>query len=372
MASLQLVKMSGGRILDISIVESQMQGCADVLRYATGAMEASAVDIVPRAGNAALERRLVDEALAEMELADTAYKELAARATTRASVKEEAGSLSEALTAAKARSLVAVAAWEAKSDRWRAAVKAADLLCDKQTEEVGRLVRLFSEACPVPVLEALMPGTRAVGMMAAPDGSVATPGEVLSAVRRVIQGMPTVTIPTALGMYAKLFAPLEGVVSPRAVALWNTMLSGLKALQRDLFAQVGALTAHIVGRWIHDMVREAVGTLGGTGPSLAEILEVGLGDGKKCVDSHAMTFDDLFLLLGNEAVRAKLEWMSTLRVPPGQPGAVVKGARAHKAAGDVTHVEDSLSPVVKSICWKFKDTGTCPYGDSCRFSHEDK
>ena len=306
MASLQLVKMSGGRILDISIVESQMQGCADVLRYATGAMEASAVDIVPRAGNAALERRLVDEALAEMELADTAYKELAARATTRASVKEEAGSLSEALTAAKARSLVAVAAWEAKSDRWRAAVKAADILCDKQTEEVGRLVRLFSEACPVPVLEALMPGTRAVGMMAAPDGSVATPGEVLSAVRRVIQGMPTVTIPTALGMYAKLFAPLEGVVSPRGVALWNTMLSGLKALQRDLFAQVGALTAHIVGRWIHDMVREAVGTLGGTGPSLAEILEVGLGDGKKCVDSHAMTFDDLFLLLGNEAVRAKL------------------------------------------------------------------
>jgi len=235
MANLQLVKISGGRILDISVVESQMQGCADVLRYATGAMEATAVDIVPRAGNASLERRLVAEALVEMDLAEKACTELAARGqTTRASVKEEAGSLVEELTVAKARVAAAVGAWEAKSDRLRAAVKAADILCDKQTEEVGRLVLLFGTACPIAVLELLMPGTRSVGLKAASDGSVVTPGEVLCAVRRVMQGMPTVTIPNAILRYTIFFSPLAGVVSSKAVELWGTMMSMLKSLQRDV------------------------------------------------------------------------------------------------------------------------------------------
>jgi len=348
-----------------------MQCCADVLRYAKGAMEASAVDIVPRAGDAALERRLMDEALAEMQLAEMACTELAARGqTTRASVKEEAGSSFGELTLAKARAVAAVGAWEAKSDRWRAAVKAADVLCDKQTEEVGRLVLLFGTACPSAVLELLLPGARSVGLKAAADGSVVTPGEVLGAVRRVMQGLPTVTIPTALSRYSRIFAPLAGIVSSKAVAVWGTMLSQLKALQRDLSGQVGVLTAHIVGRWIHDMVREAVGTLGGSGPSLADLLEEELGDGKCCVDS--LTFDALFVLLCADAVRLKVEWMSTLRGVGTAPPVPVPPAEGERLRALKAAMADVAPTGGKLVCFTFRNNGTCSYGDSCKFSHDVK
>jgi hypothetical protein len=365
-----IVKIVGGKMQDPFVVASQLQGLRDMLRYATGAMEASAVDIVPRAGEAAIESRLLEEARVEMELAEQASKELAARGlSTRASTREEAGGLSDLLALAKARSLAAVGAWESKADRYRSAVKAAESLCDKQTEEVKNLVLQVATACPAPVLELLLPGARSVGMRRSMDGSVVTPGEILAAVLRVLQGQIAVTIPVALSRYGKIFAPLSGIVSPKAVELWGTMLSQLKALQRDLGGQVGSLTAHIVGRWIHDIVREAVGTLGGSGPSLADLLEAVLGDGKVLLTSFS--FDDLFLLLVDDEVRSKVEWLSNLPVDVmalKAHKAAVPGAAGGMGAGAPVFVVPTPGPR-PGLCYRYRDTGACHRGDACRFSH---
>jgi len=39
--------------MDLSVVQAQMESCGSMLRYAKGVMEASAVEIVPRAGDGA-------------------------------------------------------------------------------------------------------------------------------------------------------------------------------------------------------------------------------------------------------------------------------------------------------------------------------
>jgi len=68
-------------------------------------------------------------------------------------------------------------------------------------------------------------------------------------------------------------------------------------------------------------------TLGGTGPSLTDLIEEGVGNGKG--QSPSLSFEELFMLLLSEEVRNKVAWIANLPVKP----VAVKALKAVGAAG---------------------------------------
>ena len=205
-----------------------------------------------------------------------------------------------------------------------------------------------------------------MGLRAHPDGTVVTPGQLMAAVRRVLHGQKAMSIPEALASYGRVFGPLAGIVSPRAVDIWGTMLSQLKQLQQEIGGQVGILTPHICGRWVCDILLGAVGTIGGPGLSLVDLIELGVGDGN-VVKEH-FVFSDLFELLVSEPVRAKVEWLSHL------PGVAMKGKACPSVARGGVVADAGVGDVAAGgrtgPCYNFRSTGTCRQGNKCRFCHD--
>jgi hypothetical protein len=67
MSLLNGLTITGGKLKDLSLAASQLDGLCSMLRYATDALEADALDIVPRARSAITEQRLMEKALVDME-----------------------------------------------------------------------------------------------------------------------------------------------------------------------------------------------------------------------------------------------------------------------------------------------------------------
>jgi hypothetical protein len=373
MSLLTVVKYAGGKLIDLPLAAAQLEGIRLTLRHAPKALDAASTDILPRIKSADLEIKLVDKARREVEALDGTMEASPHLATRLRSVKEEAVTLGGDLVAtAQARELAVAAAvelWEARSDRLRAAVKVNEAHYDREMSEVKALVGQCQVAFPGPVLERLLPGARSVGLQSLPDGSVVTPGEIFAAVLRALKDLPTVSIQDGFALYAKVFAPLSAIVSPRAGDTWMTFINQLKALHREVGDQVARLTPQIVGRALVDHLHKAVGTLGGTGPSLTDLIEEGVGNGKG--QSPSLSFEELFSLLLSDNVRNKVAWIANL---PGAGIVKVKALKAVGAAGDVAVV--GWVPGAKAaindkdkLCFTWRDTGACPYGEHCRFGH---
>ena len=109
-----------------------------------------------------------------------------------------------------------------------------------------------------------------------------------------------------------------------------------------------------------------MGTIGGPGLSLVDLIELGVGDGK-VVKEH-FVFSDLFELLVSEPVRAKVEWLSHL------PGVAMKGKACPSVARGGVVADAGVGDVAAGgrtgPCYNFRSTGTCRQGNKCRFCHD--
>jgi hypothetical protein len=91
MSLLSGLTLTGGKLRELSLVAAQLDSIAKMLRYAPDALEADAVDIVPRVGSAIVEARLLERARVDMDVAERQAMEATQRHSTRASVRDEVG-----------------------------------------------------------------------------------------------------------------------------------------------------------------------------------------------------------------------------------------------------------------------------------------
>ena len=166
MSVLSVVKVKDGRLMEAAVVVAQLEAVGTTLRRIPGALEESAVDLVPSLQGAEMEERREGEARAEVESAERALDAFPSQGLSTRSGKEDAGASAEALLGAKARLAAAVGVWEVKADRLILARKAVEVRIDKELREVKELVQQVALAFPPPVLAVLLPGARSVGLRA--------------------------------------------------------------------------------------------------------------------------------------------------------------------------------------------------------------
>ena len=359
------VVLDKGQIRDLKVVLAQVQMVKSALHYVPDCLEPGALDIVPKPASVEIAAGIYETAVRDLKVAEQMLAAELVQVAANGPVTRSSAPHIEPPSVVQLRARVAaqVVVYESKSDRLQALVKAADARFDKEMAEVKELVRQFSEAFPVDVLERLLPGARSVGMQASVDGSVVSPGLIFQALQLVESGARVVTIPDSLTRYGKVLNPLKNIFSADAEKLWGQMLTGLRGIARDLSGQVGALSAYIVGRWIVDLVSEAMGTLGGgPGTSLEDLLVAVIGDGKDSMSS--LDFNALFDVLSSPPVRAKVSWIAQL--PSHGNGGVTPTGVAKVAAVPST---GGSGIGTRGVCFAFQKHGACSRGDTCPYSH---
>jgi len=360
-----LTKIHEGELQEATLVLSQLQVLSKSFRLITCELDETAVDMVPVVGSLELEERLEMEARVAVAGAQKAVDEVSVSFISTRSGKAEEMQVSEAMGMALAKYEAAVATWEKRVDRLDKKRREAGIMADRTLVEVRELVYQMSVAFPPQVLNVVMPGVRSLGVTAHPDGTVATPGQLIEAVKRIIKFKRVLSVPEAMAKYAKIFAPLVGLASPKALDIWCAMLSQMRKLHQELAGEVGIFDSFVIGRWLYDVLRKSVGTVAGPGISLVACILVEVGNGKCARENFSLA--DLLDFLDSPEVRDQIKWLSELSGEAKEPKVTVKAAVA-RGVGAGTAARGGAGS--EGVCYTFKHTGTCSRGDECRFRHD--